>query len=169
MDVFKAVQTVLAVRSYQNKPVPANVVQRIVEAGRLTASGSNKQPWHFIVVENKDTIKRIAAAAPTGPYVAQAPVVILVAIDKSSPLAVSDGSRAVQSMILTAWEEGVGSIWVGYMGPEAVKPIVGIPDSMDLLAILPFGYPTDAKGKGKKNRKPLGEVASRDKLGTPYK
>ncbi len=169
MNVFEAVQTVLAVRSYQNKPVPSNVVQRIVEAGRLTASGSNKQPWHFVVVENPDTIKRITAVTPTGPYMAQAPLVILVAIDKSSKLAVSDGSRAVQSMILTAWSEGIGSNWVGYMGPDAVKPIVGIPDSMDLLAILPFGYATQEKSQGKKNRKPLGEVASKGKFGTPYK
>ena len=53
MDVFKAVQTVLAVRSFQNKPVSADVVRRIVEAGRLTASSMNGQPWHFIVVENR--------------------------------------------------------------------------------------------------------------------
>lgn len=167
MEVFEAVRTVLAVRSFQDKPVPPDVVQRIVEAGRLTASGSNRQPWHFVVVENRESIRQIAAAATTGRYIAQAPLVIVVAIDRSK-LAVSDGSRAVQSMVLTAWEEGVGSNWVGFMGPDEVKPVVGIPDSMDVLAILPFGYPAEAKGKGIKNRKPLREVASKDKLGTPY-
>ncbi len=134
----------------------------------MTASSMNGQPWHFIVVEDRDTLNRIAKAAPTGPYIAQAPVAIVVAIERTK-FGVSDGSRAIQSMILTAWSEGVGSNWVGYMGPDAVKAIVGIPDNMDLLAIVPLGYPAQPAGKGKKQRKPLAEVASRGRFGQPYK
>ena len=58
MIVFEAVRTVLAVRSYQDKPIPPGVVQRIVEAARLTASSMNQQPWYFVVVENRDTLRR---------------------------------------------------------------------------------------------------------------
>lgn len=54
MEVFETVQTVLAVRSYQDKAVPPDVVRRIVEAGRLTGSSMNGQPWHFVVVENRE-------------------------------------------------------------------------------------------------------------------
>ncbi len=167
MDVFETVRTVLAVRRYQDKPVPPDVVQRIVEAGRLTASSQNGQPWHFVVVENRDTLRKLGAAAKTGPYIAQAPVAIVVAIDRTK-FAVSDGSRAIQSMILTAWSEGIGSNWVGFMGPNEVKPIVGIPDDCDILAILPFGYPAQATGQGKKQRKPLATVASRERFGQPF-
>ena len=167
MDVFEAVRTILAVRRYQDRPVPEDVIRRIVEAGRLTASSMNMQPWHFIVVQDRDTLRQLGALAPTGPYIAQAPLAIVVAIDKTR-FAVSDASRAIQSMLLTAWAEGVGSNWVGFGGLEDVKALLNIPAELDLLAILPFGYPVDAVGRGKKQRKPLGEVAHRERYGQPF-
>jgi nitroreductase len=167
LDVFEAVRTLLAVRRYQDRPVPENVLRRIVEAGRLTASSMNMQPWHFIVVQDRDTLRQLGALAPTGPYIAQAPLAIVVAIDKTR-FAVSDASRAIQSMLLTAWSEGVSSNWVGFGGLEDVKALLNIPAELDLLAILPFGYPVDAVGRGKKQRKPLGEVAHRERYGQPF-
>ena len=167
MEVFDAVRTVLAVRNYQDKPVPPDIVRRIVEAGRLTASSMNGQPWHFIVVENRDTIRQLGTLAQTGPYVAQAPVAVVVAIEETK-FAVSDASRAIQSMILTAWSEGLGSNWVGFHGLTEVKSLLGIPDDLDVLAILPFGYPAQAIGRGKKQRKPLSEVAHLGRFGQPF-
>ena len=68
MEVFDAVRTALAVRKFQDNPVRPEVVRRIVEAGRLTGSSMNRQPWHFIVVENRDTLRQLGALAKTGPY-----------------------------------------------------------------------------------------------------
>ena len=167
METFEAVRTVLAVRSYQDKPVPPDLVRRIVEAGRLTASSMNGQPWHFIVVEARETLRRLGTLARSGPYVAQAPLAIVVAIEKTR-FAVSDASRAVQSMILTAWSEGVGSNWVGFLGMTEVKGLLGIPEDLDVLAIVPFGYPGRAAGQGKKQRKPLADVAHRERFGQPF-
>jgi nitroreductase len=168
VEVFEAVRTVLAVRAFQDKPVPSDVVQRIVEAGRLTGSARNLQPWHFIVVENRDTLRQLGKLAPTGPYTAQAAFAIVVLTEKT-PYGLSDGSRAIQSMILTAWSEGIGSNWVGFQGPNEIKPLLGIPDSLDVLGIIPFGYPQKAIGRGKKNRKPLSEVAHRERFGQSFK
>ncbi len=168
MEVFEAVRTVLAVRAYQEKPVSPAVVRRIVEAGRLTGSSMNGQPWHFIVVENRDTLRELGALARTGPYTAQAPLALVVAIEKTK-FAVSDASRAIQSMILTARSEGVGSNWVGFLGMTEVKSLLGIPDDLDVLAILPFGYPAQARHRGKKKRKSLSEVAHRGRFGQPFK
>ena len=167
MEVFEAVRTVLAVRSYLEKPVPANIVRRIVEAGRLTGSAMNRQPWHFIVVENRQTLRQLGALATSGPYIAQAPLAVVVAIEKTK-FAVSDASRAIQSMILTAWSEGIGSNWVGFQGLTDIKPLLGIPETLDVLAIIPFGYPAQAVGQGKKQRKPLSRVASRERFGQPF-
>lgn len=75
----------------------------------------NGQPWHFIVVQDRETLRRLGALAQSGPYVAQAPLAIVVAVEKTG-FAVSDASRAVQSMLLTAWADGVGSNWVGFGG-----------------------------------------------------
>jgi nitroreductase len=167
MDVFEAVRTLLAVRSYQSKPVPDDLVRRIVEAGRLTGSGMNGQPWHFIVVRDAETLRRLGALASSGSYVAQAPLAIVVATEKSR-FAVSDASRAIQSMLLTAWAEGVGSNWVGFGGLEKVNPVLDIPAGLEVFAILPFGYPARAVGKGKKRRKPLREVTHLERYGRPF-
>jgi nitroreductase len=166
-DVFDVIRTLLAVRSYQGTPVPDTLVRRIVEAGRLTGSGMNGQPWHFIVIRDAETLRRLGALASSGPYVAQAPLAIVVATDKSR-FAVSDASRAIQSMLLTAWADGVGSNWVGFGGLEKVKAVLDIPAGLDVLAILPFGYPAGAVGRGKKQRKPLREVAHLERYGRPF-
>jgi nitroreductase len=167
MEVFEAIRTVLAVRKYQDRPIPPESIRRIVEAARLTASSMNAQPWHFIVVEDRDTLRQLGSLARSGRYIADAPLAIVVVLEPSR-FAVSDGSRAIQSMILTAWSEGIGSNWVGFRGLEDVKPLLGIPAEMEILAIVPFGYPAQPAGKGQKNRKPLSEVAHRGRFGQPF-
>ena len=167
--VFDAVRTVLAVRQYDDREVPADVVERIVEAGHLTASAANRQPWHFVVVRDRNRVRELGALVKTGPYIAAAPLAVVVAYEKESgPFGISDASRAVQSMILAAWGDGVGSNWAGFGGLEGVRDMVGLPDSHEVLAVLPFGYPKGAVGKGRKKRKPLSEVASAERFGTPF-
>lgn len=167
MNVDEAIHELLAVRQFQDRAVPRDTVLRILEAGRLSASASNGQPWHFIVVEERETLRRLGELAQTGPYIAQAPIAIVVAIPHKV-IAISDASRAIQSMMLTAWSNGVGGNWVGFWGLESVKELLGVPDDLDVLAILPFGYPASPVGKGKKQRKPLTEIASRERFGQPY-
>jgi nitroreductase len=166
METFEAVRTMLAVRRYQDRPVPDEVVRRIVEAGHLTGSSMNLQPWHFIVVQNKETLRKLGQLARTGPYIAQSALAVVVATEHTT-YAVSDASRAIQSMMLTAWSDGVGSNWVGFGGLEAVNPVLGIPAELEILAIVPFGYPVGNIGRGKKSRKPLGEVAHRERFDQP--
>jgi nitroreductase len=167
LETFKAVQTVLAVRKYQEKPVPSETVRRIVQAAHLTGSSMNRQPWHFIVVEDRVVLQQMGELAKTGRYIAQAPLAVAVVVE-DSPYAVSDASRAVQSMMLAAWSEGVGSNWVGFFGLEAVKPLLGIPEGLEIFAVVSFGYPLEAIGRGKKNRKPMAEIAHRERFGQPF-
>lgn len=172
METYEAIRTVLAVREYADKSVADATVKRIVEAGRLTASSQNKQPWHFIVVRNRETLKRLAELSPSGPYIAQASLAIVVTVAPTPP-AISDASRAIQSMVLAAWAEGVGSNWVGVPKEDserftALKELLGVPDGQRFVAILPFGYPAHAGGKGRKNRKTLAEVASSESFGSAF-
>ena len=167
MDVFEAVRTVLAVRRYQDRAIPAELVRQIVDAGRLTGSSMNKQPWHFVVVEDRATLGQLGALARSGPYIAQAPLAVVVLVEQTE-FAVSDASRAIQSMLLTAWAAGLGSNWVGFGRLDPLRALLGIPAELDVLAILPFGYPADELGQGKKNRKPIGDVVSRERFGNPY-
>ena len=165
-EVFDAVRTVLAVREYQDRPIPEDVLHRIVDAGRLTASARNQQAWHFVVVLERERLRKLGSLIRTGPYIAGAAAAIVVACDKNQ-YAMSDASRAIQSMILVAWADGVGSNWTGFGGIEAVRKELGIPEELDVLAVMPLGYPK-RKVIGRKNRKPLSEVASRERFGTPY-
>lgn len=167
MDTFDVIRTALAVRSFRDTPLPDDIARQIVEAARLTASSMNGQPWHFIVVRNRDTLRQLGALISTGRYIAQAPLAIVVATT-ASRFAVSDASRAIQSMILAAWSRGVASNWVGFHGLDAIKPMLAIPDDMDVLAVVPFGYPAQPAGAGRKNRKPLGEVAHSERFGQPF-
>jgi len=168
VDVFEAVRTILAVREFEDRPVADEVVLRVVESGRLTGSSRNLQPWQFLVVQDRAALQRLGELATTGRYAADAAFAVIVLIEDTE-FAVSDGSRAVQSMILTAWAEGVGSNWVGFTGRhQDIKDFFGVPAELDILAILPFGYPVKAGGRGIKKRKALGEVAYRERFGVPF-
>ena len=169
MNVYDAVRTVLAVRRYRAEPVGADIVRRIIDAGRLTGSSMNQQPWHFIVVEDRAHLSAIGAAVRTGRYIAEAAFAIAVAIEKDGAFAVSDASRAFQSMILAAWSEGVGSNWVGFTRMTKVAELLGVPRHLDVLAVVPFGYPGRRLGRGRKTRKPLAEVAHRERFGEPFR
>jgi nitroreductase len=113
-------------------------------------------------------LRRLGSLVKTGPYIAGAPLAVVVAIQKDSRYAVSDASRAIQDMMLTAWDYGVGSNWAGFGGLEEVGSLLGVPPEMEVLAVVPFGYPATAIGRGKKNRKPLAEVVSRERYGQPF-
>lgn len=169
MDVFDAVRTVLAVREYEDRPIAPECVRRILDAAHLTASSQNGQPWHFIAVQDREKIRALAGMARSGPYMASAPLVVAVAVDKASKYGHSDAGRAIQSMVLTAWAEGIGSNWVGFEGTlEPMAPELGVPDELSLIALVPFGYPVRKLGKGKKNRKPFGEVVHGERFGEPF-
>jgi nitroreductase len=164
-DVYDAVRTVLAVREYQDREIGDDLLRQIVDAGRLTASARNLQPWHFVVVRERDGLRKLGSLVRTGGYTANAAAAIIVACEKNQ-YAMSDASRAIQSMILVAWAEGVGSNWTGFGGIEGVRKEFGIPDDLDVLAVMPLGYPK-RRIIGRKRRKPLAEVASAEAFGSP--
>lgn len=165
--VFEVVRTVLAVREYRDERVPDDVMRLVLDAAHLTASSVNYQPWHFVLVRDRQMLQELGAIISTGRYVATASAAVVVACEKDSPYGVSDTSRAIQSMVLTAWADGVGSNWAGWIGMEDVREKVGLPDTFDVLAVIPFGYPKRKLGAGKKKRKPFNQVVSAERYGTP--
>lgn len=172
MDVNDAVLSRLTVREYKPDPVPDEVVLKLLEAGRLAPSSQNLQPWHFVVVREGDTIKRIGEIATQGPFIGDAPLAIAVATD-DTPRAQLDAGRALQQMELVAWEEGMGTCFVGLRSAEqnnAVKELLGIPEHLVLLTVLPFGYRKSVNmGRmGRRNRKSLSEVAHDGRFGEAY-
>ncbi len=166
--VFDAVRTIVAVREYKEEPIPDDLITRIIEAAHLSASSMNGQPWHFVVVRDRSRLQELGRLVKTGPYVSGSALAVIVAAERDSRFALSDASRAIQSMMLTAWAEGVGSNWTGFAGLRDVGELAGIPDTYDVIAVVPFGYPRRPASRGRKSRKPLGEVASTETFGQPF-
>lgn len=166
MQVFNAVKTLLAVRSYQDRPVPDDVIHKILEAGRLTASSQNKQDWDFILITDASRLRELGELARNGPYIADAALAIAV-VTGDYGSAAADAGRAIQDMMLVAWEDGVGSNWVGNVKTDEIKAFLGVPGERIVQAMVPFGYPAEELGKGIKDRKALAKVAHGDRFGTP--
>lgn len=167
MEVYDAIRTMLAVREYEQKPIPDDVVKRIVEAARLTGSSRNRQHWDFIVVRDRTALKRLGQLASHGSYIADAPLAIAVVVP-DGPLGYIDGTRAVQDMMLAAWGEGIGSNWVGNTNTEEIKNQLGVPADRMVLTVVPFGYPTKSIGAGVKERKALSEIAHAERFGQQF-
>jgi len=167
MNVYESVRTKREIRFFQDKAIPDEVLKKILQAGRLSPSSKNAQPWHFIVIKNKETLKELSTTSPTAAHLARTPLAIAILMDQAKLPGV-DSARAVESMALTAWEEGIGTCWITNFDEERVKTILGIPEEIDLLTVMPFGYPTEPKPSGGKKRKPLREIAHHERFGEPY-
>ncbi len=164
MDTFECIKKRLEVREYKPDPIPEGVINKILEAGRLSPSSRNRQPWHFIVVRDKGRIKSLGEYCTTGNYVGQAPLAVAIVADPSRPTYIIDVTRAVQDMMLAAWNEGVGSCWVGQVEEERIKELLKIPKEYQVLTVIPFGYPL-RRLKGKKDRKKPEEVFHWEEFG----
>lgn len=167
MDVFDCIRTRPAIRSFRPDPVPPDVVTKILAAGRQAHSQRNRQPWRFVVIQHRETLKQIGALASSGPYIADAPLAIALVIEGAKNPYI-DGTRAAECLMLAAWGEGIGSCWVGGLDRPKIKELLGIPEDTELVTVIPFGYPTNAEREQKKIRKRLGKLAFRERYGQPY-
>ena len=164
MDTLTCIRTRREIREYLDKPIPPETLQQILETGRLAPSSKNSQPWHFVVITNKTTLRKISDLTPTGKHIAEAPLAIAILMD-GAKLPEIDGARAVQNMVLAAWALGVGSCWVTNFYDDGIKELLSVPPRMKLVTVMPFGYPVEPKAKRKKIRKPMNEILHYEKLG----
>jgi len=166
MDVFEAIRTRRSIRRYQNKPVEKEKLSRVLEAARLSPSATNSQPWKFIVVTDPEVKERLRAAYNRDWFIS-APVIIVGCAFPDKAWVRWDGEEywkvdlaiAMQSLVLAAWEQGLGTCWIGAFREEEVKKALGIPEDVRVVALTPLGYPAEEKGPVT-NRKPLEEIVS---------
>lgn len=165
MDTLDRITTKVEVREFSGRPVPPSVKLKILEAGRMTGSSMNKQHWRFLVLQERESISRLAEDSTTGKWVGGSSFAIVILTNPAVPVYLLDVGRALQDMQLAAWDQGVGSgIFTGF-DVQGLRKDFGIPDSLTPAAGLGFGYPKGkVTGKGK-SRKPLGEVAFAERFG----
>ena len=167
MDVYEAIKSRRTVRDYKPDPIPEDLLHKILQCARWSPSSSNTQKWSFIVIRDRATLETLGQIATQGPFIAQAPLVIAVVMD-DAPRPQLDAGRALQQMELMAWSEGVGMCFVGVREAEqqkAVKELLEIPDKMELVTLLPFGYRADIPKPAGTPRKPMHEIIHWEKLG----
>ena len=167
MDIHEIIRTRRSVRAYEDRPVPDDVLQRLLEAAQWAPSANNLQPWKLVVVRDAQRRRDLAQAARKQLFIAQAPVVVAaVAVDPGRmmpcdvpPYAV-DAAIAIDHLTLAAAAEGLGTCWIGAFDQDLVKGILGVPEDHKVVALLPIGYPAD--GPKEKTRKSLTELVSHE-------
>lgn len=170
MEVYECVRARRTVRKYRADAVPDGVIHRILNAARWAPSSRNQQPWHFVVVTDLDVLTTLGSVATSGRFIADAPLVIAVVMDGADRPEL-DAGRALQQMELVAWDEGLGTCFVGVRLSDqnrAVKEMLDIPAGMELVALLAMGYRAEEAGRVGTPRKPLSEIAHRGRFGIAY-
>lgn len=169
MNVSDAIRTKRAVRKFQDKPLPAEIVTTILNAGRRSQSSKNEQTWHFIAIQDKSILKELSECGEWAGHLAGA--ALAVAILTPSPMekfqTMFDAGQAAAFMQLAAWELGVGSCPASLYEFEKARAILGFPRELHLRIALSFGYPADeeklAAPPKKGGRRILDEVAHWEK------
>ena len=171
MDVYECLKTRLTVRRFKPDPVPADVVTRILEAARWAPSSRNQQPWHLVVVTDRGVLAEMGHIATSGQFLADAPLAIAVLMDGDADSPELDAGRALQQMEIMAWSEGLGTCFVGVPFEDQnrrIKEMLGVPDRLKLITVLPFGYRADDIRGTRRRRKPLAEMVHSERFGRPY-
>jgi nitroreductase len=146
-----------SVRSYLDKPVEKEKILQVLEAGRIAPSAVNKQPWNFIVITNEATKSKIANTYPRD-WFKTAPAIIVVCGDHSKSWKRSDGKDhcdvdaaiAIDHMTLAAADIGLGTCWVCAFDAAKCHEVLNLPENLEVIALLPIGYPADTAPKNKK-------------------
>jgi nitroreductase len=164
LDSYEVVVSKLDVAEFSPKAVPSDVKLKIIDAARLTGSGMNNQHWRFILVQSRERIKTLANDSTTGKWVEGANFAVIVLTNPKYGFHLIDAGRALQSMQIAAWTFGVASRIFTGVDRVSLERDFGIPKDLNPSVIVGFGYPTK-RIVGKKNRKPIGEVAYVDRFG----
>jgi nitroreductase len=175
MDVFEAILGRRSIRQYKPNPVPEKLIEKILEAARWAPSGSNIQPWKFIVVSDRDLLEVIRKMSPG--YLGETPLAILVCSDKEKEyrvggtlgrdyMSVADCSMAVENMLLAAYALGLGTCVVKSFSRTAVREMLEIPDGIEPELMVVVGYPAQAPTPP--TRAPLGQIAFLNKYGRKF-
>jgi nitroreductase len=165
MDTFLAIASKRDTRRYADRPVPEDVRQRILDAGRVAGSARNRQPWRFLIVESSERREALAGAVYEPANVRGAQLVVAIAGSGSL-----DNGRCMQNMMLAAWNDGVASCPNGIADADKAAAALGLDEGDELAVVLTFGYPATGHTGEKRSadewlaradRKPLNELVER--------
>lgn len=155
MDTIEAILSRRSIRKYTSEEVTDKQINMLLKAAMFAPSAVNKQPWHFVVFRNANTIKQIIEAHPNASMLTGASAAILVCYDEQlqhdAGYGPVDCAAAIQNILLAAHNLGLGAVWVGIYPRanrmEAVQHIFSLPEHVKGFAVVSLGYPAETKGE----------------------
>ena len=165
MEFFEVIQKRYSVRAYRPDPVDEDKVQQVLEAARLAPTAANRQSFKFIVIHTAGKEVELRRIYNT-PWFVRAPIIICGCAIPAKAWIRRDGKNycdvdvtiAMDHLILTATELGLGTCWIAAFDPAAARKVLGLPNGVEPIAFTPLGYTDDETGL--KRRKPLVEIVS---------
>jgi nitroreductase len=164
MDVSQAIQSRYSCRRYEDKPIEEAKLRAVLEAARQAPSAKNLQDWRFVVVTDSDRRAKLAVAANNQTFMAEAGAIIVACTISEHVMRCGqaigpiDVAIALEHMCLQATELGLATCWIGSFYPDKVRPIVGIPDDVNMIELLALGYPADSPKEHR--REPLDKIVT---------
>jgi nitroreductase len=169
MDIIQAIETRKSVRTFLDKDIDNQTLADVLEMARIAPSFLNRQEWRFVVIRNFDTKKKLVDIANCSSVILESPVVIVGCAKPLNKIAITDQSSnnidaaiAMDHISLAAVEYNLGTCWSSIFDKEKVKKILGIPDKVNVTAIMSLGYPKDTSSVEKK-RLPLQQLIKFEK------
>jgi nitroreductase len=169
VDTYLAIASKREERAYDERPIPEDAVRRILDAGRIAGSSTNRQPWRFYVLEDRGVVERVAENTYVPGNLLDAKLVVAITVSGRGPLTF-DAGRAAQNMMLAAWNDGVGSCPNGMSDREKAAQAIGLEEGEEPVIVLSFGYPARPRDPSSRspgewieraNRKAFDEVVKR--------
>ncbi len=139
MDPYQLILSLRAIRHFTDQTIPDEVIERILQAARWTGSAKNTQPWQFVAVQNRQTLKDLSECGAYASHLAGAAIGIILGTPPS--YAAFDAGRVAQNMMLAAWSEGVGSCIASLSNEAKARTILHMPNSYQAHTAISFGYP----------------------------
>jgi nitroreductase len=158
MDAIEAVKGRRSVRLYEERPVPRELIEEIIDTARLAPTADNIQPWEFVVITEPSTRRNIADLTDWGKFIAQSGACVAV-YAKAVKHYLEDGSAAIENVLVAAHALGLGTCWVAGYGKDYGEPIremLGVPEGYKLVGLISLGYP--AERPAAKEKRGLSEV-----------
>ncbi|OGO05131.1 MAG: hypothetical protein A2Y73_04015 [Chloroflexi bacterium RBG_13_56_8] len=153
-----------SVRKYKTDPIPDEDLKQILEAGRQAPSGSNRQPWHFVVIGDPEQKRIVAEACNNQMWMADAAYIIVAAgLPEATSSYKLNVAIALENMILAAHSLGYGTCWIGAMDRDKVGELCGLPAGAEVVNCTPLGVPDVSPDA--RDRKPWDEVFSANRYG----
>ena len=171
MEFYDVIKTRRSIRQYKSTEIPEDVLNRVLEAARIAPSGSNRQPWKYILIKNPELRKKIATLSGGQPWIAEAPIVVVacgsdIKYDRGGYMGemsfLIDSAIGLTHLILAAREEGLGTCWIGLFDNDSIKELLEIPPGWNVVGVTPLGYPKDSTWTFPGKRKEIKEIVSVD-------